>query len=208
MLPHFRAPKSRINVFCEIGVMAKNFNIGRVIVLAMLTGVMASCSDIHFTMEGYKRAVRSGLAMIPEASQVEDTFGDSDHFISYSGSRELGNTWNTEVFFYGRYVLTMQVKVRMGYSFDKVLEVLGEPQFFLSEVDYVEFDENGQIGVRYKTDGPVSTIPYPFSLAKWKKVYAANGDFSVIGCKLDKDHPVPHFSDYVYAIRRDRILPE
>ena len=42
----------------------------------------------------------SGFKKIPEAKQINDLFGDADHFISYSGPN-VPQEWNTEVFFGG-----------------------------------------------------------------------------------------------------------
>lgn len=174
------------------------------LLVALLLSVLAmSCRDINYSEKGYKKAVRSGLKMIPEAKQIEELLGDSDHFISYSGSRSVGNNWNTEVYFYGRYVLTMQVPVRMGYEFDEVLEVLDEPKFYLVEVRSIEFygnDNNPGASFEQGDD-----YPYPFTAKDWAKVYQAKGDFSVIGIDLKKDQPVKDFEKYVHAKRRDRV---
>jgi len=157
-----------------------------------------SCSDvgdINYGDAAYKKAVRSGLAAIPEAQQIEELLGDSDHFISFHGSRSVGNDWNTEVYFYGRYTLTMQVAVRMGHGFDKVLEVLDEPKFYLVEVSSIEFvGKDGQLSV---SSAEGDDWPYPFTANDWEKVYQAKGDFSVIGIDLKKDQPVKNFEKYV-----------
>lgn len=164
-----------------------------------------ACRDINFSMEGYKKAVRSGLDKIPEARQVEGLLGDSDHTISYSGSRSVGNDWHTKVFFKGRYVLTMQVPVRMGYNFNEVLEVLDEPTFYLSEVSEVTFHGSGNIvGASFESND----WPYPFSLEDWEKVYQADGDFFVIGIHLKDNQPVKDFEKYVQAKRRNIVKVE
>jgi len=175
----------------------------RQIATGLLVSLLAmSCSsDINFSMTGYKKAVRSGLSKIPEARQIEELLGDSDHCISYHGSRAVGNDWNTEVYFYKRYVLLMQVPVRMGYEFDEVLEVLDQPKFYLVEVR----------SIKYYGSQPGATIeqgddwPYPFTAEEWAKVYEARGDFSVIGIDLKKDQPVKDFDKFVEAGRRDRV---
>lgn len=53
----------------------------------------ASCRDINFTREGYLNALRSGLKQIPAARQMEEVYGDVDHFISYHGSLKAGNKY-------------------------------------------------------------------------------------------------------------------
>ena len=163
----------------------------------LLSLLSMSCRDINYTEKGYKKAVLSGLDMIPEARQIEELLGDADHFISYSGSRSVGNDWSTKVHFYGRYVLTMKVPVRMGYQFDEVLEVLDEPTFYLHEVRSIEFHGNDKIpGASFNARGQ-----HIFSREDWAKVYKAKGDFFVIGIKLKKNQPVKDFEKYVQAVR-------
>jgi hypothetical protein len=54
------------------------------IVIAAL--LVASCEYPPFLrMTNYPKAVKSGFKQIPEATQIEDVFGEADHFISYSG---------------------------------------------------------------------------------------------------------------------------
>lgn len=156
-----------------------------------------SGGDINFTMEGYKEAVKSGRRQIPEANQIEELFGESDHFIGYHGDRSIGNDWNTEVHFYGRYALTMQVDVKMPTDFNQVEAVLGEPKFYLIEVGKVRKSDTGQIGANIVND-------FKFNLDDWKKVYKAKGDFGVIGLDIKKGQPVKDFDLYVQATRKDR----
>ena len=126
-------------------------------------GLIVSCSDINFTEKGYKNALRSGMKKIPEARQMDEMFTQVDHSIAYHGDRSVGNDWSTEVFFHGRYVLTMQVSVKMGYQFNKVLKVIGEPKFYLFEVKSVE-NYDGQIGASFAGDGQRT-----FNAAEWKR---------------------------------------
>lgn len=160
----------------------------------------ASCSDINFTMEGYKQAVLSGLEQIPEARQMDELFGKSnvDHFISYHGSLDAGSTWNSEVFFADRYRLTMQVPVKMGRSFNEVLDVLGKPKFWLIEVTSIDISERS-------ADVKEPTNLNPFGLDQWEKVLEAEGNFSVLGIEFKKDQPVRGFARYVAMVRRDRV---
>lgn len=171
---------------------------------AFLT-IPASCSDIDFTTEGYRKAVLSGLEQIPEARQFDEIFGKEnvDHFISYSGSLEVGSDWNSELFFGGRYILTMQIPVRMGRSFDEVLEALDSPKFYLREIDQIKPLEGGRFHA--KSDGDDPDVPYPFDARLWEKVYRGGGDFSAAGIDLKKHEPVEHFDEYVAVTRRGRV---
>lgn len=168
-------------------------------VVAVLVGMqlIVSCRDINFTRAGYRKAVLSGLKTIPEAKQIEELLGDSDHFISYHGSRELGNEWYTEVHFGGRYSLTMQVPVRMGRDFDEVLEVIGDPTFLFLEANAIIEDGRGVTFDR--------SAERRFTAKEWAEIYEAKGDFSVIGITLKQDEPLEGFDKYVENVRKDHI---
>jgi hypothetical protein len=154
----------------------------------------ASCGS-RFDMNNYTQAVRSGFKKIPESMQIEKWFGEADHFISYSGPN-VQQHWYTEVFFDGRYVLTMRVDVRTSPAFSDIIEVPGEPEFFLHEVEEVS-DESGT--------GAKFTKEWRFGRNDWKKVNDANGDFSVIGITIKKNQPVQHFEAYARGQKEPRI---
>lgn len=171
------------------------------LVILILAVAVTGCGDIRFSQEGYQRAILSGLKQIPEARQFDELFGKEnvDHFISYHGSRKLGNEWQTEVFFGGRYTLTMVVPVQMGRSFDEVLKVLAEPTFYFREVQKVE-DYSGQVGADFDTRSERQ-----FGEKEWSAIYSAKGDFAAGGIEMKDRSPVARFEDYVRATRRDRI---
>ena len=143
--------------------------------------------------------VKDGFTKIPQAGEIEDLLGEADHFISYSGSGEKQD-WNTEVYFAGRYRLTMQVGVKVDRSLSKIVEVIGEPKFRLGETTRVEVDLGGS--VRAFSDEPCQHAE--FGVTEWNKVVQAKGDFSVVGVAIKKRQPVPNFEQFVEAMRRGR----
>jgi hypothetical protein len=163
----------------------------------VILSLMGCCNQMDF-LDRYNMAVKSGFSQIPEAKEIEDLLGEADHFIGYSGS-SVPKTWNTEVYFGGRYVLTMQVEVETTRDFSTITRVLGEPKFYFHEVREA-FIENGQWGARF-----VSQNQREFGRKEWRQIVAAKGDFSVIGIKLDRNRPIRDFDQYVKAIRRDRL---
>lgn len=171
----------------------------RLVGTAIMFLFFTSCRDINFTREGYLQALQSGLKQIPAARQMEKVYGDVDHTISYHGSLELGNEWNTEVFLHGRYKMTMRLPVRMGRDFDRVLGIEGEPRFTLVEIDRVRINQNGTVGASFN-----SAAQQTFGIEEWKKIYEADGDLSVLGITVKKK-PVENFEQYVAAKRRDII---
>jgi hypothetical protein len=118
-----------------------------VIITGVIIFALVGCVRGSF-IERYKMGVKSGFKKIPEAKQIEDLLGEADHFISYSGAN-VPQEWNTEVFFGGRYVLTMQIVVETSFDFSKVTKVKGEPKFYLSEVAQVDRDPNGIWGATF-----------------------------------------------------------
>jgi hypothetical protein len=75
---------------------------------------------------------------------MEEQFGTADHFITHFGSRgKTTNRWNTEVFFGGRYTLTMQVDVHVDYDKNQI-EVVGEPVFYLVEAESIDVFDDGR----------------------------------------------------------------
>ena len=75
---------------------------------------LVSCNRTNMT--DYRAAHLSAKQSLPIAVQMEELFGDADHFITHFGfSGQKANTWNTEVFFDGRYTITMQVEILIDY---------------------------------------------------------------------------------------------
>ncbi len=156
---------------------------------------MVSCNPRgDFDIQRYQKAVRDGFTKIPEACEIEELLGQADHFISYQGSTPV---WNTEVYFGGRYSLTMQVIVKVDKEFGKILEVVGEPKFYLVETERVV--QQGAVFAAYAADD------FKFGLSEWRKVVAAKGDFSAIGIHLKRNQPVANFDRFVEGMRRPRI---
>ena len=62
-------------------------------------------------MSDYIQTVKSGLETLPWPKEREALFGEGDHFVTDYGSSSGAKEWNTEVFFAGRYTLTLQVDV-------------------------------------------------------------------------------------------------
>ncbi len=129
------------------------------------------------------QTVLSAKKSLPIAVEMESRFGEADHFITHYGfPSQKTNTWNTEVFFGGRYVLTMQVKVAIDYGHRSFTQV-EKPVFYLKEVTKVTLtriegvDEPGVSG-----DNGFSTR---FSEVEWKTLYESHGDFSEIGIELN-----------------------
>jgi hypothetical protein len=162
---------------------------------ALVSLLLCGCGSS--SMKDYERIHRSASSVLPAAVEMEEMYGSADHFITHFGLKsQKTNTWNTEVFFGDRYELTMQVEVLVHYD-DARIEVIGDPHFYLREVERVDVSDDGRVSGSYSGGAK-------FSNAEWKKVYEAHGDFAVIGIKLNPE-PVENFDKNVAAVRTPRI---
>lgn len=163
--------------------------------LSVTVGVLSCQADDDLIK--YVATIADGMAKIPECSQVERHLGDADHFIVHFGSRRQPLEWQTEVFFKGRYSLTMVVNVTVDYDNNKIVKTDGKATFFLIEYKKIEKLEDGRFSASV-------AMQKQFGLVEWNEIVSKNCDFGVVGVKIE-DSPIPHFPDYVMAIRRDRV---
>jgi hypothetical protein len=167
----------------------------RVLPITVILAI-AACSN-RTNMTEYRAVHLSAKQSLPIAVQMEELFGDADHFITHFGfSGQKSNTWNTEVYFDGRYTLTMQVEILINYS-KKALVVSGNPKFYLHEVIKIDHLPDGRIQSKYGMNRE-------FTAEEWTKLYENKGDFSVIGIEL-RDDPLSGFDEYEQGWRSPRI---
>lgn len=101
---------------------------------------------------------------------------------------------------HGRYELRMDVPVQ--YSEDHLkIAGYGEPRCFLLEIKSVMTRDDGAGGTELGgTRG--GSLQKHFGLKEWEALVGSKGDFSVIGCELRKDNPVPNFDLVIKAQKR------
>jgi hypothetical protein len=148
-------------------------------------------------LKDYKETVRSGIKARPWPKEMEALFGEGDHFITHYNFSPGPKTWNTEVFFGGRYELTLQVDVEIDYKKRTVVKVVTPPSFNLREVEHVQIDPSGLPTAFYSND-------WTFDEARWKRLVVSGGDWLQIGILL-KSNTVPGFDQYEKAMRAPRV---
>jgi len=157
-------------------------------------------------VEDYKTTVRNGIKTVPHVQEIKAIFPNAltDHFITHYGfDKNKPKTWNTIVYFGGRYELKYKVDLMVDYKNDRIGKTVGKPKFFLWEVEKVfAASPDGSVGGTYKAPG------HQFGEDEWNKIVAAKGDFSVIGITLNTNSPIPSFDNYVHGWRKDRIQVE
>ena len=164
--------------------------------------LMSGCGP---SKDSYVKTVKSGIKIIPHVDQITALFTNApiDHLITEFGfDIKKPVVWNTIVYFDGRYVLTYQVDVRVDYKDDTVVGITSKPKFYLWEVTDVFDKTTDHVGAKYSRGGG------EFGETEWNKVFAAKGDFSVIGIAINTNSPVPGFDEYVRQWRADRIHVE
>lgn len=150
------------------------------------------------------RSVESARLILPAAGQIEQVFPATDHFLDnfiFTGEdSDFQKTLVTEAYFDDRYQLTMRADVELDRDDKTITKLRSEPSFVLKELESVA-------GLPLRAD-PIWRSEHRFDLEAWSKVYAAKGDFSVLGITIDKT-PVPHDEAARYVeqqrLRRDRI---
>jgi hypothetical protein len=135
--------------------------------------------------EDYDKSLADGLTSLKDASQFEKLFPKSEHFISYY-TGDGTHIWNSKAGLYGRYVLSMQVEIKIDRNTHKV-SANGEPKFYLNEVTSVKQLPDGRASISY--DGAQVT----FGREKWQLLIQRNGDLSVLGFTPKTDAPVSGF---------------
>ncbi len=149
--------------------------------------------EVRLLRDVRERAVKSAAKFLPAALQIERMFSTSskkqefpstDHFFStyeFNGRDSvLHKTFVTEAYFSGRYRLTMQADVALDRNDKVITKLQSQPTFVLRELKSVETPQGF-----YFPDVPRWRREDRFDLEAWKKVVAADGDFSVIGITID-----------------------
>lgn len=139
---------------------------------------------------GHEEFAKNGLAQIQPAEQMDRLYDNCRRYITYGGPST--SIWNSVAYFGGRYELTMQVSVEIESATSG--HMTGEPKFRLLEVTDVESSPSGQVGASFGRN-------FNFGLVEWQKVFAADGDYSVIGFEINRDPPVPDFEAFAKSSR-------
>lgn len=171
--------------------------------IALLLPYFAGCGQKPLSstggvnIAGYTTAVRSGAKVLPIAVEMETLFPTADHFITHYGFDSAPKTWNTEVFFGGRYSLTMQIDVEIDYDQSQLTRAVTKPVLVLLEYKRVDLLADGRAQITFGRQEHLTAD-------QWQKLYNANGDCKVLDLTLVPT-PVNGFEEAVSQIRQDRL---
>jgi hypothetical protein len=142
----------------------------------------------NYQTRGHQEFARNGVSQIEPARQMEELFENCRHFITYTGPEGI-STWDAEAYFGGRYHLSLQVPVEIESATRG--RVIGEPRFYLWEVESVSISPSGQVHTSFVGSGQLE-----FGRAEWLRIVAADGVFGAIGYHIKTGPPIPNFEAY------------
>ena len=157
-----------------------------------------SCGS-HNEMNAYIQTVQSGIKTLPWPKQIEKLLGESDHFITHYGFDADPKEWNTEVFFGGRYRLTLQVDVEIDYKNHLIKTNVSAPKFYLFEAGAIRRNAKRDV------EGVDISGQWIFDQTQWNKLVEAKGDWSVLGIPVKTNSPLPGFEEHVNRARAPRV---
>lgn len=170
---------------------------GAIVVLSGTCGCYRQMSPTD-----YQSAVASGFAVIPQARQMEELFGECNHAITHNPRGP--SVWQSNVVIEGRYELAMECKARLSNQLNRVVAMEGAPQFYINEITRVDVEPSGVVAM--ESQGQHVT----FGLDKWQEIVASNGDLSAAGIVFERGRPVPNVGKYVERQRdaRAKLRPK
>ena len=168
--------------------------------LGSLVVVCLGCKSEKQQLSDYVKTVQSGFIVLPWPAQMEAMFGDADHFITHYGFSSEPKTWNSEVCFGGRYILTMQVEVTVNYRKNKVDEINSTPSFSLRELEVIRPGINAGEG-----SGASIANQWKFGQDEWKKLVESHGHWRVLNIPVNTNNPLPNFDVFVADLRNPRV---
>ena len=182
-----------IQLLLPMNDLTKAVRSGCALLAFLALGTMTSCGRDN-QMSDYIQTVKSGINSLPWPKEMEALFGEGDHFITHYGFKPGPKEWTTEVFFGGRYTLSLKVDVDVDYKTQTIKTSVSTPKFYLFEVGSVQ---RGARGV----EGADISNQWILDEAKWKKLVQAKGDWSVLEIPVKTNSPVQDFDEYVRGLR-------
>jgi hypothetical protein len=152
-----------------------------------------------WNLASYKNAIRTGVGMIPEATDMQSAFPETDHMIIAYGKpddQEAEFEWQTVSFFGGRYELTMVIKISLSQDGNRVTQIAGEPIFYFHVIKKLD----QALGASYHGNRQVE-----FGRKKWAVFKQSQFDPAVLDPEFDGTI-VARFDEYVQRVRQPRMV--
>lgn len=177
----------------------------RIINIAIISSVFLSiqCRPSSEGMDCYRKTVESGITHLKWASDMEKWYAgkdqEVDHFITHYGfDKSKPVVWNSVVYLYGRYVVTLQVKIIVDYKNCKISKPVSPASLFVHEIRVIKVSPSGQISSRIG-DQEV------YSDKVWPLLEKSSGDLESLPMKIVKDDPLSDFNKFRDAWGKDIV---
>jgi hypothetical protein len=156
--------------------------LGLVLLMGSL-GLLGACGA-----DRMQDAVSNARREISFAREFDTLYPGAKGFFSYYTGEKGPTTWNSKVGLFGRYILTMQVRVTMDADRIHVISHQ-DPSFFLMEVSQINPLGEGRVAINYG-----DTVR--FTKDKWAVLVEKKGDLSALEIEVLKDKPVAGFDEH------------
>ena len=199
------AKSSKMNRLILTGPIRDLLRIGASVLLSVVGGSLlllldACMPNIAEIQAKYKVALANGMQDIPIIRQFHELYPESSCSFTYFTATDGMTALYCHVALFDKYEFTVQVNnIRFDLSHTRIVQ-FGMASFSLSETSAVEALPNGATRISNSHD-------WHFGEADWGQLYAARGEFAVLGIDLDKTHPVPGFREYWDDIQEREIIP-
>jgi hypothetical protein len=152
-----------------------------------------TAQDATRAMERYNAAITSGTHGEAYPGQFNQLYPNCVNFISYYSGQIGTPSWTSTAGLYQRYLLTMQVPIRLNAARTKVVAA-DNPKFYLDEFLSVT---PGKVTVTFGANGQISTSGRnriaTFEAGQWSRLFKSRGDFGALGITLETNKPVQGF---------------
>lgn len=151
-----------------------------IVIIFLLVTLVAF--HIHARLVRRDRALAAGATSLPIAPAFTSTLPGARHSIMYSTGQHGPPTWQSTATFFNRYVLTMQIPIRITYL--GAVHQGGPPTWRFIEVAAAQRTPSGGWSIDY---GPER----PFAQTQWDALVAANGRIELVFPNLTTSDPAP-----------------
>jgi hypothetical protein len=128
-------------------------------------------------------ATGNGTTELEPVREFVDLFPGAEHQITNFTGDNGQEIWTSTVGLNGRYILSVQVPIRLDWSRRHVTDS-GPADYTFQEIESVQAADVVHITTKeYRRFGP----------AEWKKLYRSHGDLRALGIEVITDRPIAHF---------------
>lgn len=152
---------------------------------------LTSCKKIS----DHDKVVKDGIQRVEYVKEIENVFGESNHFVTNFGFENKTQIWNTLVYFGDQFELCMQVDIEIDYKKNQIIKILNQPKFRLRIIDTITIDSKTGY-----CDQIINLKDLNISEKDFKTLIKNKGDFTKIGIEVE-DRKVLNFDKYAMQMK-------